>query len=319
MQSRFPDVEYAVETFMTRRDRFLSEIEAVTPWSARVAAIEPPYPKADHRGRAPFGLEDILQIDVAPQCSCLLNEGVANASYDLKVARNLIEIELTRETAPDATALLTRLLEAPELTERIFTAINQLSANKGRQFRKGRIVDASISESSSSAMNRDETPELELHQTNEGDRIHVCMNTPVDIDANSGLTHSGGTTAANLRDVTKAHSQLHSDKSVEFSGAGSKRFARRKTQCNLRERRIAMSASMQKAPLSKEEARVRELLPKHEANVHTLAGSPFLVVASHSSHTKPINHDLDKSAVKVPTLFGLTNLCLGDWERRILP
>ena len=45
MQSSFSDLEYAAKKKMTRRDRFLAQIEAVTPWAAREALIEPHYPK----------------------------------------------------------------------------------------------------------------------------------------------------------------------------------------------------------------------------------------------------------------------------------
>ena len=145
------------------------------------------------------------------------------------------------------------------MTERTFTAINQLSANKGLQFRKGTIGDASISKASASTKNKDGTPDPELHQTSECDRIHVCMNTPVDTDTDSGLTYSSDTTAANLSDVTKTHSLLHSDKSVEFRNAGSKRFAKQNPQYNLSERRIAMSASIQRALLGTEGIRRHEL------------------------------------------------------------
>lgn len=51
MQSSFSDAEYASKKKLTRRDRFLAEIEAATPWPALVAAILPYYPKGYGRGR----------------------------------------------------------------------------------------------------------------------------------------------------------------------------------------------------------------------------------------------------------------------------
>lgn len=41
MQSSFTDLEYAAKKKLTRRDRFLAEIDAVTPWAALVAELEP--------------------------------------------------------------------------------------------------------------------------------------------------------------------------------------------------------------------------------------------------------------------------------------
>lgn len=41
MQASFSELEYAAKKKVTRRDRFLGEIDKVTPWSALVAEIEP--------------------------------------------------------------------------------------------------------------------------------------------------------------------------------------------------------------------------------------------------------------------------------------
>lgn len=45
MQPSFSELEYASKRKVTRRDRFLSEIEAITPWVALEAELEAFYPK----------------------------------------------------------------------------------------------------------------------------------------------------------------------------------------------------------------------------------------------------------------------------------
>lgn len=65
MQKSFSEMEYAAKKKQTRRDRFLSEIEAVTPWSALVAALQPHYPRGDGRGRPPIALERMLRMYIA--------------------------------------------------------------------------------------------------------------------------------------------------------------------------------------------------------------------------------------------------------------
>ncbi|NCV40912.1 MAG: IS5 family transposase [Betaproteobacteria bacterium] len=60
MQASFSDLEYDAKKRLTRRDRFLAEIEAVTPWTLLVAELEPFYPKGEGRGRPPIGLEKML-------------------------------------------------------------------------------------------------------------------------------------------------------------------------------------------------------------------------------------------------------------------
>jgi len=68
--------EIASKKKLTRRERFLAEIEAATPWPALVAALLPHYPKGDARGRPPMGLERMLRMYIAQQCFGLSDEGI---------------------------------------------------------------------------------------------------------------------------------------------------------------------------------------------------------------------------------------------------
>jgi IS5 family transposase len=131
---------------VTRRVRFLGEIDAVTPWSALVAEVEPFYPKGEGRGRPPIALERMLRMYVAQQCFGLSDEGTEDAIYDSQAVRAFIGIDLNRESAPDATTLLKfrRLLETHGLTQGIFTAINTHLGQKGLLLKEGTVVDATI-------------------------------------------------------------------------------------------------------------------------------------------------------------------------------
>ena len=66
MQTSFSELEYATKKKVTRRDRFLAEIEAITPWSGLVDALEPFYPTTGRRGRPPIGLERMLRRTSGP-------------------------------------------------------------------------------------------------------------------------------------------------------------------------------------------------------------------------------------------------------------
>jgi len=46
MQKSFSDLEYANKKKLTRRDRFLAEIDVATPWGKLHQEIEPFYPNA---------------------------------------------------------------------------------------------------------------------------------------------------------------------------------------------------------------------------------------------------------------------------------
>ena len=102
MQVTFSDLEYAAKKKVTRRDRFLGEIDTITPWAAWVAELEPFYPKGEGRGRPPVGLERMRRMYVAQQCFGLSDEGTEDALYDRQAIRGFIGIDLSRESAPDA-------------------------------------------------------------------------------------------------------------------------------------------------------------------------------------------------------------------------
>ena len=196
MQASFSDLEYAAKKKMTRRDRFLGEINAVTPWSALVAEVQPFYPKGEGRGRPPIGIERMLRMYIAQQCFGLSDEGIEDALYDSQAIRGFVGIDLSRESAPDATTLLRfrRLLEEHKLTQRIFAAINTLLAVKGLILKEGTVVDATIIAAPSSTKNQDGERDPEMHQTKKGNQWHFGMKAHIGVDAESGITHAGEVT-----------------------------------------------------------------------------------------------------------------------------
>lgn len=57
-QRGFSDYEQSTAKKRTKRERFLSEMEAVVPWKALLDLIEPHYPKISSKGgRPPYPLE----------------------------------------------------------------------------------------------------------------------------------------------------------------------------------------------------------------------------------------------------------------------
>jgi IS5 family transposase len=213
MQSSFSDLEYAGKKKQTRRDRFLAEIEAVTPWSALEAEIEPFYPKGGGRGRPAMGVGRMLRMYVAQQCFGLSDEGIEDAIYDSQAIRRFVGIDLVGEAAPDATTLLKfrRLLEAHELTRKVFEVIKAHLAEKGLMMREGTLVDATLIAAPPSTKNRAKARDPDMHQTKKGNQWHFGMKAHIGVDAESGLVHSVVGTAANESDVSQTHALLHGD------------------------------------------------------------------------------------------------------------
>ena len=92
MQKSFSDLEYAVKKKLTRRDRFLTEIDSVTPWGKLHKVIEPFYPKVEGVDRPLIGLAHMLRMYVAQQCFGLSDEGIEDAIYDSQSIRALLAL-----------------------------------------------------------------------------------------------------------------------------------------------------------------------------------------------------------------------------------
>jgi IS5 family transposase len=207
MQKSFSDLEYSSKKKLTRRDRFLKEIDSVTPWSKLHKLVEPFYPKVQDAGRPPIGLARMLRMYVAQQCFGLSDEGIEDAIYDSHAIHAFVGIDLGRESAPDATTLLKfrHVLEANELTRQIFDAINGHLAEKGLMMREGTIVDATLIAAPPSTKNKDGKRDPEMHQSKKGNDWHFGMKAHIGVDAASGLVHTVVGTARNVSDVTQAH------------------------------------------------------------------------------------------------------------------
>lgn len=177
LQTSFSELEYGLKKKQTRRDRFLAEIEAITPWSVLEQTVGPFYPKSGGRGRPPIGLARMLRMYVAQQCFALSDEGIEDVIYDSQAIRHFVGIDLSRESAPDATTLLEfrHLLERHELTESIFNAINHHLAAKGLLLCEGTIVDATLIAAPPSTKNKAGKRDPEMHQSKKGKQWHFGM------------------------------------------------------------------------------------------------------------------------------------------------
>lgn len=173
---------------LTRRDRFLAEIDSVTQWGKLHKVIEPFYPKVEGTGRPPIGLVRMLRMYMAQQCFGLSDRGIEDAICDSQSIRVFVGIDLRRKSAPDATTLLKfcHLLEVNGLTRQIFDTINGHFAEKGLMMRKGTIVDAMLIAAPPSTKNKDGERAPEMHQSKKGNDWHFGMKGHVGVNAASG-------------------------------------------------------------------------------------------------------------------------------------
>jgi IS5 family transposase len=304
---------------VTRRDRLLGEIEAVTPWPALLAELEPFYPKGEGRGRPPIGLERMLRMYIAQQCFGLSDEGTEDAIYDSQAIRGFVRIDLSREAAPDATTLLKfrRLLETQHrLTERIFASINAPSGCQGADA-EGRAPwwTRRSSAAPSSTKNQDGERDPQMRQAKKGNQWHFGMKMHIGVDAGSGLIHTMVATPANVNDVTQGHALLHGEEHLVFADAGYQGIDKREERCSDAIWHVAMRPSQRKALPDTEAGRRDEWIEWMKARIRARVEHPFHIVKNRFGLRKVRYRGLAKNTAQFFSLLALANLLIA--KRRL--
>lgn len=250
---------------------------------------------------------------VAQQCFGLSDEATEDAIYDSQAIRRFVGIDLSREAAPDATTLLKfrHLLEAHQLTESIFNAINAHLAEKGLFLREGTIVDATLIAAPPSTKNKEGKRDAEMHQSKKGNQWHFGMKAHIGVDAQSGLVHTLVGTAANVHDVTQAQALLHGDETDVFGDAGYQGVEKREENLELPVTwHVAMRPSKRKALDKSAIGELMEKLEHAKASIRAKVEHPFHVVKNLFQHRKARYKGLAKNTAQLFSLFGFANLVL---------
>jgi len=143
-QRTLASVAYGTKRKVTRRERFLREMDAVIPWPALRALIAPHYTVAG-RGRRPLPLETMLRVYFLQQWFDVSDPQAADLLYDSEAMRRFARVELGEDTVPDESTILRfRHLEQHQLTAAMFDAVKTLLTEKRLLLKAGTIVDASI-------------------------------------------------------------------------------------------------------------------------------------------------------------------------------
>jgi transposase, IS5 family len=208
-QTTFSSLAWSKKGKVTRRERFLSEMDGVIPWDRLVALIEPHYPKPGN-GRPPIGLERMLRVYFMQQWFNLSDPQAEDSLYDSESMRRFARIELGDDRVPDETTILRfrHLLEHHRLTEAMFLEVQELLEEKRLIVRSGTIVDATILAAPSSTKNAKKSRDPEMRQTKKGNEWHFGMKAHVGTDV-KGIVHSLVTTDAATSDVSQMPELIH--------------------------------------------------------------------------------------------------------------
>ena len=334
-QVSFASYEYAQKKRVTRREKFLGEMEQVVPWARLEALIEPAYPSSGRVGRQPIGVARMLRMYFLQQWFGLADEAVEDAIYDSQAMREFVGIDLARESVPDATTLLKfrRLLEQHKLTAALFEGINAHLAERGLLLREGTMVDATIIAAPPSTKNAEHARDPEMvsgastqpRTTRKGNEWHFGMKAHIGADADSGLVHSVHVTAANESDVAHTHEVLHGSEAFVSLDAGytgvAKREEIRRAQADgkirhdvrwdVAERRNVIN-KMAEGPLKV----LKKALERVKAQIRSKVEHPFHVVKNLFHYKKVRYKGLAKNGAQLCSLFGLANLVIA--KKRLL-
>lgn len=316
-QLTFADADFAGKGKTTRKERFLSEMEQVVPWSALLRVITPVYPEAGN-GRRPYPLATMLRIHLMQNWFALSDPAMEDALYDMPALRQFAGLS-SLSAIPDETTILNfrHLIEEYELAPEIFACINRLLVRKGLMVKRGTMVDATIIEAPTSTKNEDGTRDPEMHQTKKGNQWHFGMKAHIGADVDSGLVHTVVTTPANESDVSQIDELLHGKEEVVHGDAGYTGAQAYVARAARIEWKIARRRS-QVEKIRRARERVQALrAEKRKAQVRARVEHPFRIVKRVFGYMKVRFKGLAKNTAQVVTLFALANLYLS--RNRLLP
>lgn len=312
-QPTFASLAWDGKGKVTRRERFLAEMDAVIPWGRLTALIEPHYPKAG-QGTQPMPLERMLRIYFLQHWFNLSDPAMEDALYDSEAMRRFAGIELSVDAVPDESTILRfrHLLERHQLTEAMFGAVRALLEDKQLLLKAGTIVDATIIEAPPSTKNAAQARDPERHQTKKGQTWHFGMKAHVGTDP-QGIVHSLTTTAAHVADITMLPQLLHGEERVLYGDqAYWSEFHCQCAQARGVRYRVNRRGTRQQPLTARQRATNRRRSQARARGEHA-----FHVVKRLWGFTKVRYRGLAKNTVRLFAAFALANLYL--LRRRLAP
>jgi IS5 family transposase len=305
-QRSFAALAWDSKKKMTRRERFLAEMDAVIPWPQLLRRIAPHYPTGT-RGRPPLGLEKMLRIYFLQHWFDLSDPGAEEALYDSESLRRFVGLELGEDAIPDETTILKfrHLLEQHELTEALFTEVRALLEARGLVMKAGTIVDATLVAAPTSTKNAAQQRDPEMRQTAKGRQWHFGMKVHVGTDPN-GVVHSVRVTHAAQADLHELGSLLHGEERALYGDQAywSEPLREQCEAAGIRYRVNRRRAG--RHPLSEYWKRIN----RARSRIRARGEHAFLVVKHLWGFRKVRYRGLAKNTARVYAAFALANLFL---------
>ena len=331
----FSDLDYLAKRKITKKERFLAEMERVVSFARLEAVIEPHYPKTGSKGGRPSKPQAVmLRVYMLQNWFGYSDPGMEEALYDIQALRRFAQVSLLDGAIPDETTILNfrRLLETHQLTDALFAQINARLSERGLILKSGTIVDSTIIHAPSSTKNKDKARDPEMSSTHKHGQWYFGMTSPpqagagrctatvlskakdaaqphkahIGVDADSGAAHSVAGSTASVHDSQRLNDCLHGQEEgvLGDSAYGSKAKAEALVQ-----KGTTLLTPIKAKPgrkLHPLEKQANRLIAGPRAKVEHL----FRIVKCHFGYRKTRFRGLVKNIAQLKTLFGLTNLYL---------
>jgi IS5 family transposase len=302
-QRTFASMAWQAKGKVTRRERFLAEMDAVIPWTRLLGLIAPHYPKAGN-GRQPLGMEKMLRIYFLQQWFNLSDPQAEDAIYDSESMRRFARVELGDEVVPDESTILRfrHLLERHGLTQAIFDSITGLLEERRLLLRSGTIVDATIIAAPSSTKNASATRDPEMKQTRKGKNWHFGMKLHIGADKR-GIVHTVRATNAAVADITQLPDLLHGQEREVF---GDQAYWKEDDRAFLESWgvRYRINRRPSRRPLSKR----WRMINRARSRTRARGEHAFRIVKQLWGFAKVRYRGLAKNLARAQTMFALANL-----------
>jgi IS5 family transposase len=284
-QRTFASLAWSTKGKVTRRERFLAEMDQVIPWEPLLALIAPHYPQAG-RGRRPVGLETMLRIYFVQQWFNLSDPQAEDALYD-----------------SEAILRFRHLLERHQLTAALFEAIRGHLEARQLLLKTGTIVDATIIHAPSSTKNATATRDPEMRQTRQGKQWYFGMKLHIGTDPR-GVVHHVVATDAATADITQLPALLHGEERDLYGDQAYWKEEHRQHWRLAGGRYRVNRRGTKHRPLTASQKAINRSRSRHRAR----GEHPFHVVKRLWGFTKVRYRGVAKNLARALTMFGLANL-----------
>ena len=312
-QRTFASLAWNGKGKVSRRERFLGEMDAVIPWSRRVRLIEPHAPKAG-QGRQPRGLAKMRRIYFLPQWFTLAEPAAEAPIEDREALRGFARVALGDEVVADESTMVRcrHLLEQHGLSHAICAAVAELWEARRRWLRAGTLVDATLSAAPRSTQHASAPRDPAMQPTRQGRNWHCGLKLHSGADQRA-IVHTVRATAASVADLTPWSELLPGQEREVFGEQASwTEDARQFLAAWGRRYRINRRPSA-KRPLS---ARWR-MLKRARSRTRARGEHAFRIVQQRWGCAKVRYRGLAQNLARAQTMFALAHLY--QLRRQLLP